>query len=287
LIAAAIDVGTNSLKLLVARVGRRLVPLEERVVITRLGEGLARSGRISPAAAERTLRVLRTFLRRCRRCEVVLAAGTEAVRRSPEFAARVRRELGLEIRVLDGGEEGRLARLGGSADWPGATTIEIGGGSTQVSDGRRTTSLPAGAVTLTERFLSSDPPAVAEIEAARLAIRALLAPVRIRAARRVVALGGTASTIGAMWRRGDLKKAHGLTIPLGELESFLAEIASEPLARRRRRKGLEPKRADILVGGAVILTEAMRRLGAKRITLSVTGLRHGLLLDYFSTRARR
>ena len=291
MIAGAIDVGTNSIKLLVARLGKRLAALEERVVITRLGEGLGGTGKIAPAAEERTLRVLRSFKRRCRGCELVLAAGTEALRKASnawKFTSRVQRELGITIRVLAGEEEGRLARLGGSADWPGASTLEIGGGSTQISDGRRARSLPVGAVTLTEQCLPSDPPTATELGAARRTVRSLLKTVRIRPLRRVVALGGTASTIGTMWTRGSLAKAHGLSITLRDLETFLAEIAAEPLAKRKRRKGLEPARADIIVAGAVILVEAMRHIGATRITLSATGLRHGLLLDYLaSTSARR
>ncbi len=274
---AAIDVGTNSIKLLLAD-GRRTV--QERVTITRLGEGLGRTGRISEAAMRRAMTVIADYRKRCDGCPII-AAGTEALRKATnaaEFIERVRRGLGIEIRVLSGVEEGRLARLGGISDWPGAATIEIGAGSAQLSSGARTLSLPMGAVAMTERFLKSDPPTGLELLTARATMRGLLRSVRMRAGGRVVALGGTASTIGMMWTRGKRAEVHGLEIDLRELDGFVAEIAAEPVAVRRRRKGLEPDRADIIVAGGVILTESMRAMGATTITLSVRGLRHGLLM---------
>jgi exopolyphosphatase/guanosine-5'-triphosphate,3'-diphosphate pyrophosphatase len=280
MIAAAIDVGTNSIKLLVAEAGRRLTPIHERVVITRLGEGLAETGRISEAAMARALNVLKACRRRAKNAPI-LAAGTEVLRKASNAADFVRRvaELGIELRVIDGREEGRLSRLGGISDWPDAATIEIGGGSTQISDGRRTVSIPIGAVTMTDRFLRTDPPTSRELDAARRAMKAALRGVRVKARGRVVSIGGTASTIGTMWTRGNFAKVHGLEIGLAELDAFLGEIAAETVAVRRRRKGLEPARADIIVAGGILLTEAMRHLGAGRITLSVRGLRHGLLME--------
>jgi exopolyphosphatase/guanosine-5'-triphosphate,3'-diphosphate pyrophosphatase len=288
MIAGAIDVGTNSVKLLIA--DGRLRTLEERVIVTRLGEGLARTGRIAEGAARRTLAALRECRRRCerRRCGRVLAAGTEALRRASNAAAfleRASREAGVELRVLSGVEEARLSFLGGTADWADrdVATIEIGGGSVQVSTGRggrlvRGQSLPHGAVTLTESVLRSDPPTPPELDAAGAEIRRLLRRLRLRVRRPfAVGLGGTAATLGTMWCRGNFGGVHGLRLALGDLEGWLAEVASEPLAVRRRRRGLEPDRADIIVGGGIILCEAMRAIGAGAITLSTKGLRHGLL----------
>lgn len=283
---AAIDVGTNSVKLLVGRVrAGRVVPLLHRARITRLGEGLGRSDRISPEAAERTLAALAEFRRLAeeRGAREVAAVGTRALRAASNraaFLARCRAEAGVEVRVLSGREEARLAFRGaaGAARGRGpVAAIDVGGGSTEVMLGeppdrlRASWSLPLGAVTLTERFLAHDPPAAAELARLRAEARRRLARVPAGRAGEVLGIGGTASAVLRLVGRGGRATR-------GQVEA-LAERLSRLTAAARERLGVEPGRADIVAAGAWILAEAMGRLGAQALRAAGGGLRHGMLLE--------
>jgi exopolyphosphatase/guanosine-5'-triphosphate,3'-diphosphate pyrophosphatase len=284
---AAIDVGTNSVKLLVGRVrAGRVIPLLHRARITRLGEGLGRSDWISPEAADRTLAALAEFRRLAeeRGAREVAAAGTRALRAASNraaFLARCRAEAGVEIRVLSGREEARLAFRGaaGAARGRGAVAaIDVGGGSTEVMLGeppdrlRASWSLPLGAVTLTERFLAHDPPTAAELARLRAEARRRLARVPAgRAGGEVLGIGGTASVVLRLVGRGGRATR-------GQVEA-LAERLSRLTAAERERLGVEPGRADIVAAGAWVLAEAMGRLGAPTLRAAGGGLRHGMLLE--------
>lgn len=290
---AAIDVGTNSVKLLVGRVcSGRVIPVLHRARITRLGEGLGRSKRISPGAAERTLEALAEFRRlaEVRGAEAVAAAGTRALRAASNraaFLARCRREAGLEVRVLSGREEARLAFCGAAGTQGGRgalAAIDVGGGSTEIMVGeppnrlRASWSLPLGAVTLTERFLAHDPPTAQELERLRAQARRRLARVPVRRVGDLLGIGGTVSAVlRLVGRRGRAER--------GEVES-LAERFSRLAAAARERLGVERGRADIVVAGAWILVEAMKRLGAGALRSADGGLRHGMLLELAAGRWR-
>ena len=193
---AAIDVGTNSVKLLVGRVeGTTVTPLLHRSINTRLGEGLHASGQIAPEAADRTMAALKELrdLATSRGAERVAAVGTLALREAAnaaEFLARGRSEAGLDIRILTGQEEARLSYQGASsaAATDEVLAIDIGGGSTEIMQGTRTElarswSLDLGAVTMTEEFLRSDPPGADEMLTLSAEIRRHLLPVAARAGR--------------------------------------------------------------------------------------------------------
>lgn len=290
---AAIDVGTNSVKLLVGRVSSsRVIPVLHRARITRLGEGLGRSKRISPGAAERTLEALAEFRRlaEVRGAQAVAAAGTRALRAASNraaFLARCRREAGVEVRVLSGREEARLAFLGAAGTQGGRGTvaaIDVGGGSTEIMVGeppnrlRASWSLPLGAVTLTERFLAHDPPTAKELALLREQARRRLARVPIRRVEDVLGIGGTVSAVlGLVGREGRAAR--------DEVES-LAERFSRLAAAARERLGVEPGRADIVVAGVWILVEAMKHLGAGTLRSADGGLRHGMLLELAAGRWR-
>jgi len=291
MIIGAIDVGSNSVKLLVAEVkSRETRVLAHRSSITRLGRGLGRTGQISREAQERTLDALREFRRVCDGLGAgrVVAVATEAVRiarNGRQFAERCRREAGIPLRVVSGREEARLAFLG--ATWGRRerrlASIDVGGGSTELmlgSPGRLETaaSLPLGAVALTEAHLASDPPSPREREALLEAVRRGLAgiPDRLRAgpAGTLLGIGGTCVNVARM-----AGLPEGRPLALAKLESIFDRLAGVPLDERRLIQGLDPERADIIVAGAAILLGAMKSLGFGSIVTTVHGLRRGLVLE--------
>jgi exopolyphosphatase/guanosine-5'-triphosphate,3'-diphosphate pyrophosphatase len=283
-ICAGIDLGTHSVKLLVARArGRRLETILERVAVTRLGEGLQKTGRLSEAAARRTLRVLASFRRAAEGAgaERLAAVGTLALRRARDAAAFVRRaaeETGLRIRVVDPREEARLAFKAASSLHPGRSlvTLDVGGGSAQISAGRdgrlrRTWSLPLGAVVLTERFLPVHP--VRTRDMLRLAGhlgRALSGLGRLRADR-LVGIGGSAAVLSRLL-------PGRLGIPRRALLRLVGELAVLSLSGRVRR-GVPRNRADIIVAGGAVIYRVMAVLGAERLLPCPFGLRHGLVAE--------
>lgn len=299
---AAIDVGTNSVKLLVGRVeGREVAPLLHRSTVTRLGEGLDRSGRISAPAADRTIAALKEYLALAREkgATSIAAAGTQVFRAASNAAdvlARIRQETELEVRVLTGEEEARLAFRGaaGAAKTPRVLAIDIGGGSTEVMAGggeelHASWSVATGAVTLTERHLQSDPPTSAEMLALAADVNRALEPVVVRAGpdAELVGIGGTVAALLRALRLttgDDPKEHHGRFVAFPEIEALSIRL-SLMTTREREALGLEPGRADIVVAGAWLLTAAMSRIEARGLRASARGLRHGLLLELARARA--
>jgi exopolyphosphatase/guanosine-5'-triphosphate,3'-diphosphate pyrophosphatase len=314
--AAAIDIGTNTVLLLV--VERRmvggastLVPVLERAEITRLGQGVDRTRTLAPEAVERTLAVLASYaddLRRLgvERCEAV---GTSAMRDAaggPELRARARAVLGFEPRVIAGDEEARLTFLGGLSglervaghDEPHRHPLvfDIGGGSTEfiLGAGRRNepriacaTSLDVGSVRLTERHVRSDPPSADDRKALDLGIRDALdaglnaAPWSGLApdAIELVGVAGTLTTLAAIARKVepyDGARVHGLRLGRDEIADVAARLESCSLEERCSMPGLSPKRADVIVAGARLCLAILDRFGAQTVTVSDRGVRWGL-----------
>jgi exopolyphosphatase / guanosine-5'-triphosphate,3'-diphosphate pyrophosphatase len=297
---AAIDIGTNSVKMLVGRVsGRKVTPILHRSVITRLGEGLQKSGDISADAADRTITALAEFraLAVDRGATSIQAVGTLALRAAKNgrsFVERCAREAGLEIRILTGEEEARLSFQGaaGASQADQVLGIEIGGGSTQVMVGTQAKlhaswSLSMGAVTLTEEFLRTDPPAADEMRAMSAAIRRHLQNVVARVGKdgELVGIGGTVSAILSQLRRTDGGDPRELTTVSFETISALSIHLSLKTIAEREQMGIEKGRADIITAGAWILTAAMSHLEATTLRASAHGLRHGLLIEMASGQA--
>jgi exopolyphosphatase/guanosine-5'-triphosphate,3'-diphosphate pyrophosphatase len=304
---AALDVGTNSVLMLVAEPGPGGCPRRvcDRSRVTRLGEGLGASGRIGQAGAARTLEALGEFASQARSLGVerVAAVGTMCLRTAAnagEFIERVRSETGLALEVISGQEEARLTFRGVTGQLPvraeRLAVVDPGGGSTEVIFGQggaemkivSRQSLDVGVVLLTERFLRSDPIAPAELEAMRAWLRVEgYAGVRPEQAfDALVAVGGSATTLAAValgLEPYDPDRVHGHQFSAGELEEWLARLAGLSLAERRRLPGLEPKRAEVLPAGAAILLTLLERLDVDQLTISDRGLRHGLWLERFGS----
>ncbi|HKS16852.1 MAG TPA: hypothetical protein VJU16_06040 [Planctomycetota bacterium] len=296
MIIGAIDVGSNSVKFLVASVERsRVTPLAQQSAITRLSGGLDRTGSISPEAQERTIKAIRGFLPLIAGFtpERIVAVATEAARvarNGRTFAERCGRETGVRVRIIPAREEARLSFLGATAGRKERhlAAIDIGGGSTEVIYGKPgkleiDVSVPLGAVRLTEKHLRADPPTLAERLAMLKEVHEGLSTLPkglIDAARRsgtVLGIGGTCVTLARMVRPKG-KPGSG-RVSLDELESLLEDIAVLPLAQRERVPGIDPERADIILGGARILVEALRMFDVTAFTATAHGLRWGLVLD--------
>lgn len=298
---AAIDVGTNTVRLLVADVSPShasspsLHPVLRRLIITRLGEGLGDGGMIRPAAAERTAAAIREFASLAASAGVPepMIAGTYALRvaRNPE---ELFRRLDRPVRVLTGDEEARLgfqgvlAGLGVSGRGFSIVTVDIGGGSVELTEGTphgiaQTHSLPLGCVVLTQRFLAHDPPSASEVGAVRAFLsghlKSILAGLRGRRFR-LAGAGGTITTMAALAQRlspYDPDRVHGYRLAATAVRRLTAQLLALPLAERRRLPGLQPERADVIGAGALVLEHLLAGLGRRALIASEADLLWALL----------
>jgi exopolyphosphatase / guanosine-5'-triphosphate,3'-diphosphate pyrophosphatase len=303
---AAIDVGTNTVLLLVAeRRAGALVPLLERAEITRLGRGVDATGRLEPAAIRETVAVLAGYAEAARalgarRIACVATSAARDARNGAEFFAAAQAGAGLAPEVIPGDEEARLVYLTAFKDFspqppaPPAplAVLDVGGGSTEfiVGEGARPqgrVSLQVGAVRLTERHARGDPLPAAELAALREGARAALAPLAALphpAGARLVGVAGTVTTLCSVAQgrpRHHGPELHGQELTLAQVEEVLARLAALPVAARAALPGMEPKRADVIVAGGLVVAEAMHLTRFERLTVSDRGVRWGLLHDRF------
>ncbi|HLI15543.1 MAG TPA: DUF501 domain-containing protein [Acidimicrobiales bacterium] len=302
---AAVDCGTNSTRLLV--LGRDGAPLARRMTITRLGEGVEETGVLAEAAIERTLAALAAYREELDALGVVAvrAIATSAARRAAnadELLGRAEAILGVAPELLDGREEGRLAYRGATASLePSAgpyVVVDLGGGSTELVAGPAESpavcSLEVGCVRLTERFLRHDPPLRAELEAAgahvrALAAEALAATPALRAPARLVGVAGTVAALAALdlgLPAYDGERLHHAVLTRRAVERWRDELAAVRVERRRARPGLEPGRADVIVGGAIVLAEVMAALGQRELVVSERDILDGVAAELLERQAR-
>jgi exopolyphosphatase/guanosine-5'-triphosphate,3'-diphosphate pyrophosphatase len=304
---AAIDIGTNSTRLLIADVDRESGALKEvlrRSEVTRLGDGVDASGSLSQAAIERVLSTLAEYRRAIddHDCQANLAVLTSAVRdahNGDEFATRVREDYGLDARVLSGEDEAQLTFLGamsgqpieqGSAAIEPTVVIDIGGGSTEfvVGVGRSAgfhVSLPVGVVRMSERHIHTDPPAPRELQQLSADVHACFLeglPAAERApVKRGIAVAGTATSAASIdleLEVYDPARVHGFKLLLGTVEMLLARLADMTEAKRREVVGLHPDRAPTIVAGMVVLGEALRAFALDQVEVSEHDILHGAAL---------
>ena len=299
--SAFIDVGTNTILCLIAEVrdtGRFRV-LDDLAEITRLGQGVDRTRRIGPDSEQRSLAALRRYRDQCKNLgvEEIVAVGTSALRdaaNSAEVRARIRAELGIEIRVISGAEEAAYSflavRRGLSLGEQEILVIDIGGGSTELIRGNengvgRAVSIDLGSVRLTERFLHTDPVKADEVAQMHDAIDRELACLPNKnmapdAALTLVGIAGTFTTLAAMEKkltRYAHGEVHGSVLTLPQVRRQLDRLKRRTIAERRRMIGLEPQRADVIFAGASLMERIMTRYQAERVIVSDQGVRYGLL----------
>jgi exopolyphosphatase / guanosine-5'-triphosphate,3'-diphosphate pyrophosphatase len=288
---AVVDIGTNSTRLLVADVRDGAVSeLDRRSVVTRLGEGVERTGRLGDEAQARVLEVLDDYARAiadhgCERRRAVLTSAVRDADNGAEFTRRVAGH-GLDARTLSGDEEARLTFLGASLGREGSDllVIDIGGGSTELVKGpHEHVSTQNGVVRHSERHLHDDPPTPEQLAALAADVRTnLKGTVPFRFGGTAVAVAGTATQCAAMdlaLEPYDAEAVEGHVLTVETLRGLLERTASVPLERRREIPGLDPDRAPVIVPGIVILLEVLRFFGLDRAEASEHDILWGAALE--------
>jgi exopolyphosphatase / guanosine-5'-triphosphate,3'-diphosphate pyrophosphatase len=288
-VRAAVDVGSNSVRLLVVDGDGR--ELDRRVVVTRLAAGVDETGRLDDAAIARTLAVLDEYrdVWRARSADHVRIAATSAVRDAGDrdrFAEAVRARTGVALEVLSGAEEAALALAGaiGSVDVAGpVAVVDVGGGSTEIiidSDGPTSASVQLGAVRLTERYLLDDPPSAHQIDAAAAQIglcldealeRLVEQGASLADVRSMVAVAGTATTLAALAlgiEAYDRERVHGSRLDRATLAWLTARLLSTDAPGRRRLGPIQPGREGVIHAGAMILLAVLERAPVEVMTVS-------------------
>ena len=313
---AAIDCGTNSLRLLVADVdpaAGRLTDVDRRMEIVRLGQGVDSTGRLAPEALERTLRALAGYARIIRDLSVgavrmVATSATRDAANADDFVRGVKGILGLEPEVLSGMDEAYLSFTGATAEFvaPGGSTgpgsgpclvVDIGGGSTEFVIGEAgasgagyrgpggvsAVSVDIGCVRLTERHLHSDPPRPDEVRAAAADIGAALdtvaAAIPVADARTLVGLAGSVTTVAGLalgLREYDSARIHHTRVTADQVSAQARRLLGQTRAERAALGVMHPGRADVIAGGAMVLDQIMRRFGFAEVLASEHDILDGI-----------
>lgn len=295
---AAIDCGTNSVRLLITTDGQ--TQIERLMRITRLGQGVDATGRFDPEAIERTLEVLREYR------EVIDRHGVERIRMTATSASRdaINRDdffnaakeiLGVMPEVISGIEEGQLSFLGATADLDPELgpflVCDIGGGSTEfvfgTTEAEATISLDMGCVRITEAWLHHDPPTAEELSQAISVIDIHLDDVireipQLGQARTFVGLAGTVSNTASVelgLAHYDRDQIHHLVLSRAAIEDVFRTLATETVEERKENPGLEPQRADVIVGGLCVLVAILRRFGLSECLVSESDILDGVAMS--------
>ena len=308
---AAIDIGSNSCRLKIARVvAHQLKTLAEDREVTRLGASVFESGLVSPEAMAATLRALKRFQRAVQahgvdQIRVVATSAMRDARNGAAFQAWVKAETGWNLEIISGLEEGRLIHLGVTNNEPGAggrvLLLDLGGGSCEItlSEHKRiveTISLPLGAVRLTEQFLSADPPSKDGLARMRQLIgrelRRAHRKIQPGRAPQVIATSGTAAALSDAWtagsangkgagksaaRRGKSKSEFVAEVPTAAVRKLANKLAKMALPEREAIQGIGPRRAEIIVAGTQVYAELLESFGLSGFRYSSLGLRDGIL----------
>lgn len=289
---AAVDIGTNSTRLLVADVADGRVDEVIRLLqITRLGEGVDATATLKDTAMARVHSTLAGFRDRARGlgAEIVLATATSAVRdasNGQDFLTSIEEQHGFATRLLSGDEEAEMTLRGVTSDRsiePGTLLVDIGGGSTELVLGGpggvdHATSLQLGCVRLTERFLNDDPPTAEQVEACAAHVRSLLPTLQ---PARAIGVAGTVTTLAGLdleLERYDARRIHGHILTRVSVERELGRLAAATLEERERLLHIEPARAPVIVGGAIALLEILSRYHLADIEVSERDILYGAAL---------
>jgi exopolyphosphatase / guanosine-5'-triphosphate,3'-diphosphate pyrophosphatase len=306
---AAIDCGTNSLRLLIADVDpvrHSLTDVRRRMEIVRLGQGVDATGRLAPDALDRTFRVLADYAAEIAsagavRVRMVATSASRDASNADEFSRGVQGILGVSPDVITGGEEARLSFAGATAELAGedaATAghrpvppylvVDVGGGSTEFvlgggEPGLAAISVDIGCVRLTERHLHSDPPTAAQVQAAIADIDGALgdvaAAVPVAKARTLVGLAGSVTTVTAIalgLPAYDASRTHHARISAQAVHAVSTQLLSQAHAQRAAIGSLHPGRVDVIAAGALVLDRVMLRFGFPEFVTSEHDILDGI-----------
>ena len=303
---AAVDCGTNSIRLLVADIdveAGSLREVERRMEIVRLGEGIDRTGEIGAPALQRTLSAVEDFAGRIRshdakRVRFVATSATRDATNRDEFLNGVEQRLGVKPQVISGDEEAALSFSGATRELIGGAeaglylVVDIGGGSTEFIFGDPSTGVSAarsvdiGCVRLTERHFRSDPPAPAEVSAARddidAAIRQVANSLPLRSAGTLVGLAGSVTTVAALalglWEY-DAARIHGARITAADVHRTCEELLYSNQAKRAAQSVIHPGRVDVIAAGALVLSAVVAYTGVPDVLVSEHDILDGIALS--------
>lgn len=311
MIFAVVDVGSNTLRLLVSDVsgqGARTLRYERE--ITRLGASVEKSGLLGKHSLEKSLAALSKFAKIIQEMGAVRTwcVGTSALREarnSQDFIERAKRETGLEVEIVSGEREAELTAKGvlSAIDRPRAYVImDIGGGSTEFiystdeAPGIGHLTVPVGVVKLVDAHMHADPPTEKELAALREEALGVLDILKskigggTKEGTRLVGTAGTATTLAAIdlgLERFDARRVHNHIIDLGRLEEMASYLNSMPASKRAGVKGLEPQRADLIIPGIILTISVMRAFSFPEILISSAGLLEGMVEELHERAVRR
>ncbi len=297
---AAVDCGTNSIRLLVADVDAAagtLTDLDRVMQIVRLGEGVDRTGRLSDAALGRTLAAIDAYAARidelgAQRVRFVATSASRDAQNAAAFVSGVQARLGVPAEVVSGAEEAALSFAGATRELQGREpgpflVVDIGGGSTEfvLGDARpwAARSVDVGCVRITERRLHSDPPTPAEVEAARADIAAAVAAagasVPLARARTLVGLAGSVTTLAAMdagLAEYDAEVTHHYRLPAASVRELTTRLLATTRAERARIPVMHPGRVDVIAAGALVLEAVVTATGLPEVLVSEHDILDGI-----------
>jgi exopolyphosphatase/guanosine-5'-triphosphate,3'-diphosphate pyrophosphatase len=308
---AAIDIGTNSVHMIVVQVRPDLsfetVDREKEMV--RLGAGGLDGRALAPGAMSAALEALARFrqLAASRQVDEIIATATSAVREAPnggEFLAAVAERTGIRPRVISGQEEARLVHLaavyGVNASSGTTVVVDVGGGSMEMTLGTASEihlarSFPLGVIRLTDRFVTTDPLSSRDerrlVKHVRHELGGFTDQLRAAGFDRVIATSGTSLSLGEIALSGrklfESDKIHHSRVSAKELHRARKQVVQHDMQQRLRLPGLDSQRADLIVAGAVLLDTVVQSLAARDLILSDLALREGLVLDYISRNAKQ
>ena len=297
--AATIDIGSNSVKYLVVEYDeQKIVAVQERVEITRLGEGLSTTGILAETAIQRTIRRVRQMVRDLKSQQVnpIFIVGTMALRSAKngrDFHTQMRAAHLPPVNVLGGDEEARLGHLAVTSTLQLGSgkksycIFDTGGGSTEFTFGQGSTitdrfSLPVGLVPVTEKYLTADRPPRKAVMSAMDEVFESLKMLDGKQTDTLIGIGGTVTTLGATHiaiEPYDPRKIHGIKLTTQAIQTLRERIFLVNLEERKRIPGLDPKRADVIIAGVLITQVIMEKLKQPELVVSDAGLRLGVLLD--------
>lgn len=298
---AVIDVGTNSVRMLMGQLKGNGIfePVNYRVEITRLGEGMGRENKLTGEGVKRTLKVIKDYLREIKGqgADKIWITATSAVREAENrdsFISRVKEDTGLELKVLSGEEEAELSYYGVIKSLPGIQgsplVFDLGGGSTEFIWKEKgeviCRSCKIGVVRLTEAFFQEDPPASQEVERAKRHAVEILQEMKEGLevkGEKLIGVGGTITSLAAVRQEleeYDPDRVHGFVLRREEMELLLKRFISLEERDRRKIPGLQPQRADVIIAGTVALMAIMDTFQFKEVTVSEGDILLGILYSF-------
>jgi exopolyphosphatase/guanosine-5'-triphosphate,3'-diphosphate pyrophosphatase len=299
MLVAALDLGSNTSLVLVAEVenGALKRVLHDETTITRMGQGVHANRMLHPEALARLDDCFAHYSQVIRKlnCEKVIAVATSAARdvANGEELIKLGAKHGIPIHIISGQREASLTFQGAICDRPsgeGLVVVDVGGGSTEIISKQNGTaagkSVDVGSVRLTELFVHSDPIKPLELEAVEAYAAAAFAKASLPGGefREAVAVAGTPTTLAALDQKIEFSedKIHGYKMPAAQVDKWIAKLATLDVRERQALPGMQPKRADVIVPGTVILRAALRALKMDQMTVSTRGVRYGVALEWES-----